>query len=195
MVDNRSRRAAFANQTSGKTVTTPAKSNSPSNGREIVVNEPLPVRPNQSKYPAANGNSNDAANTTSEKVRIRADGHVGIGTTSPASTLHVNGSMTVGNGAVSMFRPMQAKSVGTKYTAETDGFVVYWGYRKNMRFNLWLAGQSTALIDENLFFSAASSDANSFTWPIAKGESWQFSQIADYGGSSSLWWRPIGLGN
>jgi len=47
-----------------------------------------------------NNNNSQGSSTTNEAVRITNAGNVGIGTTLPSSTLHVNGSMTVANRSV-----------------------------------------------------------------------------------------------
>jgi len=55
-------------------------------------------------YTGSTGRSLDTANvvTGTERMRITSTGNVGIGTTAPQATLHVNGSINIGNNATMM---------------------------------------------------------------------------------------------
>ncbi|NBU58520.1 MAG: tail fiber domain-containing protein [Betaproteobacteria bacterium] len=67
------------------------------------------------------------SNSLSERVRIRDDGNVGIGTTSPISSLQVNGAATFGNGGASAGSPANIQfsypgsPISNRLTYGTDG--------------------------------------------------------------------------
>ncbi|MCP5517531.1 MAG: hypothetical protein H7A45_09785 [Verrucomicrobiales bacterium] len=129
-----------------------------------------------------------------ESVVISPNRNVGIGTTSPSSTLHVNGSMTVENGPVSMFRPLQNMNAGTTYTASTDGFVLVTAYQKHLRWQLWAVSASSPTITQNEYFTVQNADTRTLTIPVAKGERWAvfdtYSGIQD--SYLNIYWRGIG---
>lgn len=61
-------------------------------------------------------NTNITNSTGTSLLRVRDDGNVGIGTTSPASLLHVNGNVTIGNvGSTSPSEPLMVKTATAFY--------------------------------------------------------------------------------
>lgn len=69
-----------------------------------------------------NGTSNaQSATLTDSKITIQYDGNVGIGTNNPITTLHVNGSTAVGNGAQALtLRPGSSNHVYIAWNPRTS---------------------------------------------------------------------------
>jgi hypothetical protein len=122
-----------------------------------------------------------------ESVAISPNGNVGIGTTSPASTLDVHGT-------VSMFGALQTMTKNTQYTASTDGLVLVTAFQKHLTWYLWALNASNATITQNEYFTVAGGDTRTLTIPVAKGERWQVDDTfsGTSGNCVNIYWRPIG---
>lgn len=106
-----------------------------------------------------------------------------------------DGSVNINNGPVSVFGGLESKTMGTKYTATTDGFIVYFGFRGHAEFKWWKVGNNTSTpdIDRTQFFNVSGNDSKMISWPVAKGEKWQLVQTGTSSGwYSELYWRPLG---
>jgi len=123
---------------------------------------------------------------TSAKQRmiINASGYVGIGTTSPAATLQVKGTMKV-------FGDWESKSTGTIYQASTDGFVV--GYFTGTSGSSTLTGYTDANSSPVTLvvydFPETDDRPCSFIFPVRKGDYWV---VRASNGTAVVRWLPLG---
>jgi hypothetical protein len=109
-----------------------------------------------------------------------------------------NGSLTATNGAVSIFGALQpnvAKNV--PHTATTDGFVIVTALNRFIRFQLWPVGastNSTTSIDQTEYHNVAGANTFTMAMPVAKGETWQLTDINNFTTSTylNIYWRPLG---
>ena len=84
------------------------------------------------------------------------------------------------------------RSIGTLYTAETDGFVIFSAYHGTAHFTLQDAN-GNQLFHDNYFFKLDQADTMQASWPVAKGEKYQWDfEGANGSAYSKMYWRPLG---
>jgi len=109
-----------------------------------------------------------------------------------------NGALTVTNGAVSMFGALQANVVkNIPHAATTDGFVIVTALNRFIRFQIWPVGaltNSTPTIDQTEYHNAVGANTFTMAMPVAKGETWQLTDINNFTSSTylNIFWRPLG---
>jgi hypothetical protein len=131
------------------------------------------------------------------RMTVQSNGNVGIGTSSPESTLEVDGTMKV-------FGAWDSRLEGTVYLAETDGFVVA-GLRvvsplvPTHIFATGFTDGNTTPVTERGYVCIRQETygdnlMSSFTMPVRKGDYWRVVATYYYGNFSSfIYWIPLGV--
>ncbi len=127
----------------------------------------------------------NVGNDPGELLQLNSTGNIEI-------RANTNGTVSV-HGTLRAFRPPVTLAANVLHTAETDGFVTFHGYHGDAHFTLQDATGST-LFHDNYYFWENNADTMLATWPVAKGEKYQWEfENKDGRGYCYIFWRPLGL--
>jgi hypothetical protein len=126
---------------------------------------------------------------------VTAEGDLAVkGVLTAQTNLTVRGNTYIRSGSVSMFGPLVTRQFNKRYTATSDGFVIFWGQHGYWNFALRDAAGNT-VVNALAYAYSGGADQTMVTFPVAKGESWAWGPATghtDVTGTVQIWWRPMG---
>jgi hypothetical protein len=140
---------------------------------------------------------------TDNKLYINTSGNVGIGTTNPGEKLTVAGTIESTTGGVKFpdgslqttaaggFGSWASKSLGTTYTAGSDGIVIAY----STQMDAVIRGFTPAATLRVRIGYLGYGSAEALTMPVRKGDTWKvtcYHPTYGYGTPTIIWWLPIG---